>query len=207
LGSGLGVLALYRGLALGQIAVVAPVAGILTALIPAVLGLALGDRPGALALAGIALALPAVALVSWQQQGGGTGRRGVLEGVAAGACFALLFIGLDRAGTASGTWPLVPGQLIALVLIATAVVSTHSGRPTLGRIAPLAVATGGLGGVGNILFLNATGHGELAVVAVITSLYPAITVVLARLFLSERWTGLQMIGLGVATLAVALISL
>lgn len=72
---------------------------------------------------------------------------------------------------------------------------------------PLAAATGLLGGVGNILFLSATGKGELAVVAVTASLYPVVTVLLARLLLDERWTRLQVVGLVVAMVAVTLLSL
>ncbi|MGH7609988.1 MAG: EamA family transporter [Candidatus Dormibacteria bacterium] len=206
-GSGLGILSLYRGLARGRMAVVAPLAGILTALLPAAVGLALGNRPGLVALLGIALGVPAVALVSWQRGTGFSLRSGVLEGVMAGACFALLFIALDRAGTRSGTWPLVPGQALAVLLIAVAALRSRRQGIAWSRLAPLALAAGALGGSGNVLFLSATGRGQLAVVAVITSLYPAVTVILARLGLGERWGRTQAIGLGMAVVAVGLISL
>ncbi|MGH7705735.1 MAG: EamA family transporter, partial [Candidatus Dormibacteria bacterium] len=202
-----GILVLYRGLAKGQMAVVAPIAGVLTALIPALVGLALGNRPGIAALLGIAIALPAVALVSWRPGTSSLHQSGVIEGAVAGACFALLFIGLDRAGTASGTWPLVPGQSVAVLLIAAAAWHSRGAPGSWRRLAPLAVPSGILGGLGNILFLSATGLGELAVVAVITSLYPAVTVLLARLGLGERWSRTQVVGLAVAALAVGLISL
>ncbi len=204
-GSAVGILALYRGLAIGEMTVVATLAGVLTALIPAAVGLALGDRPGQLALVGIVVAIPAVAMVSWQ--GGRAHRRprGIPEAVVAGASFALLFISLDRAGTGSGTWPLVAGQLVALVTIATVATRLGGQRRSWRRVAPLAIAAGALGGVGNILFLEATGVSQLAIVAVISSLYPAVTVVLARFGLGERWSGIQKLGLAVAAMAVVLI--
>ncbi|MGH7641936.1 MAG: EamA family transporter [Candidatus Dormibacteria bacterium] len=206
-GSGLGILALYRGLAVGRMTVVAPVAGILTALIPALVGLALGNRPGWVALAGMAIALPAVALVSRHPSDGSQRHRGVPEAVIAGVCFALLFIALDRAGTRAGTWPLVPGQVVAMLLIGAAAIRGRAVRMEWRRLAPLAVGAGVLGGTGNILFLSATGQGELAVVAVISSLYPAVTVLLAWVGLRERIAPIQLVGLAVAVLAVVLISL
>jgi drug/metabolite transporter (DMT)-like permease len=207
IGGGLGILALYRALRVGRMSVVAPVAGILTAVIPAVVGLALGNRPGAAALVGIVLAMPAVALISLQRGGASDRGSGVPEALVAGACFALLFIGLDRAGTSSGTWPLVSAQSVSVIVVAVAAVRVRDVRPNWVRMAPLAIGAGLLGGVGNILFLSATGRGELAVVAVISSLYPAMTVLLARVFLRERFTGVQKLGLAVAVVAVALISL
>jgi drug/metabolite transporter (DMT)-like permease len=187
--------------------VVAPVAGIVTAIIPAAVGLALGNRPGLAALIGIAIALPAVALISRHPEEGSDGDSGVPEALIAGACFSLLLIGLDRAGTSSGTWPLVSGQLVAVIVIAMTVVRVRGAKPNWTQIAPLAAGAGLLGGIGNILFLNATGRGQLAVVAVITSLYPAATVLLARVCLRERLNGIQKLGLVVAALAVVLISL
>lgn len=207
LGSGLGILFLYRGLARGQMMVVAPVAGILTALIPAVVGLALGNRPGVSALVGMVIALPAVALVSLQRQGEVDRSGGVPEALLAGVCFSLLFIALDRAGTHAGTWPLVPGQGVATIVITAAAVRGRSVRMDWRRLAPLSTGAGVLGGVGNILFLSATGRGQLAVVAVIASLYPAFTVLLARVLLGERMDRIQQLGLVVAALAVILIGI
>lgn len=205
IGSGLGILALYRGLAIGEMTTVATMAGLLTALIPAVVGLALGERPGPLALLGIGVALPAVAMVSWRRPGSAGSRRGVVEAAVAGSSFALLFIALDRAGTASGTWPLLPGQLVAVVIIASAASRVPHLTREWRRVVPLALGAGALGGVGNILYLTATGSGQLAIVAVITSLYPAVTVILARLALGERWSATQKVGLLVAAASVILI--
>jgi drug/metabolite transporter (DMT)-like permease len=205
LGSGVGILALYRGLAIGEMTVVATLSGVLTALIPAGVGLALGNRPAPVQLAGMVIAIPAVAMVSWQARGHSSRGRGVREALLAGAGFAVLFIALDRAGTASGTWPLVTGQLVSLLVVAAAAI--RSGGGGWRRVAPLAAGAGILGGVGNILFLRATGLSQLALVAVISSLYPAVTVLLARFGLGERWNRVQRAGLLAAAVSVVLIGI
>jgi drug/metabolite transporter (DMT)-like permease len=207
IGGAFGVLALYRGLAVGRMTVVAPVAGIMTAVIPAIVGLALGNRPGVVAIAGIVLAVPAVALISRHPERSPGGKSGLAEALVAGVCFALLFIALDRAGTRSGTWPLVSGQSVATLLVAAIAFRTRSAWPVPRGLAPWAIGAGGVGGIGNILFLSATGRGDLATVAVVTSLYPGITVLLARVGLGERLTPLQTLGLIVAALSVVLIAL
>lgn len=122
LGSGLGALALYRGLTIGRMSIVAPLAGVLTAALPAVVGLGLGNLPGTLSLMGIVIAVPAVLLASRSHGGASAAqqRSGIPEAVVAGLSFALLFIALDRVGTRSGTWPLVSGQTVAMGVISTA---------------------------------------------------------------------------------------
>ena len=205
LGSGVGMLALYRGLAIGEMTVVATLAAVLTALIPVGVGLALGNRPAPSQLAGMVVAIPAIALVSWQSGGRVARGPGVREAALAGVCFAVLFIALDRAGTSSGTWPLIAGQLVSLVIISAA--AARSGARGWRTVAPLAAGAGLLGGAANIMFLMATGLSQLALVAVISSLYPAVTVLLARFGLGERWNRLQRAGLVVAAMAVVLIGL
>jgi drug/metabolite transporter (DMT)-like permease len=130
----------------------------------------------------------------------------VVYGLLAGACFALLFIGLDRAGSDSGLWPVVAAAAgeLAAALVAAAVVRSFtlcSGRARL-----LAATAGAAGASGTILFFIATHHGFLAITAVLTSLYPAVTIVLARTVLGERLTVLRLAGLGLAGLCVSLIA-
>ena len=205
LGSGFGILALYRGLAIGEMTVVATLSGVLAALIPAAVGLALGNRPAGVQLAGMVIAIPAVAMVSWQARDHRARGRGVPEALLAGVGFALLFIALDRAGTASGTWPLISGQLMSLLIVGGAAARTGGGGWR--RVAPLAAGAGILGGAGNILFLRATGLSQLALVAVISSLYPAVTVLLARFGLGEHWNRVQRVGLLAAAISVVLIGI
>jgi drug/metabolite transporter (DMT)-like permease len=205
-GSGLGTVSLYQGLTAGRISVVAPLSAVLTAALPALVGLASGEHLSAVALVGLAVAVPAVALVSQQRHDGAGGPSGAPFGLLAGCGFALLFVALDRAGTAAGAWPLLPGQVVAvLVVLPVALRLLGPGTRWRSAIGP-GVLAGVLGGAANLLFLAATGAGDLAVAAVLTALYPAVTVVLARLLLGERWSALQVIGLVTAGIAVGLIS-
>lgn len=180
---------------------------VLAAVIPAIVGLALGDHLTIGAAAGIVIAIPAIGLVSWQPQPAerSAARAGLLYGALAGLGFALLFIALDRAGTRAGACPLIPGQVVALLLIAPFAYRglPRAGRPSRGA---LALGAGVLGGAANLLFLAATGDGQLAIVAVLTALYPAVTVVIARALLSERWTRLQACGLLTAAAAIVLVT-
>jgi drug/metabolite transporter (DMT)-like permease len=209
IGSGVGTMALYRGFAVGAMSPVATSSAVIAAVLPAVVGLVTGDRLSLLVAVGILLALPAIALVSWS---GGTaaGSRlgpGLFYGAIAGAGFGWLFIAFDRAGTAAGAWPLLPSTAVGLLVVLP--FGRGAGRPDASWRGPalLAAAAGLLAGVSNLLFLRAAGVGQLTVVAVLTSLYPASTVVLARVLLHERWTKVQVVGLVISAGAVVLVSL
>ena len=210
LGGGAGTLALYHGLAIGRMTIVATLSAVLAAVVPAIVGLSTGDSLNVVTLAGILIAIPAIALVSWHPdpEQRGEARSSVIFGLLAGLCFALLFIGLDRAGTRSGAWPLIPGEGVGMLVLVPYGVSAYRrvGLPAR-RDALLMVSVGVVGGLAGLLFLLATGHGELTVVAVVTALYPAFTVLLARVLLAERWTRAQAVGLGVAAAAIVLVSL
>ena len=128
-------------------------------------------------------------------------------GLLAGLAFALLFIGLDRAGTRSGAWPLVSSELVGFALLLPFGVRAYARvGPPPSRDLALIIGVGVIGGIAGLLFLAATGHGQLAIVAVVTSLYPAFTVLLARVFLAEHWSRPQAIGLAVAAAAIVLVS-
>jgi drug/metabolite transporter (DMT)-like permease len=205
-GSGLGTVSLYQGLAVGRMGVVAPLSAVVTAVVPAVVGLASGERLTAVALIGLGLAVPAVALVSAQRDSSAGSRSGAVWGVVAGGGFALLFVALDRAGADAGAWPLLPGQAVAVVVVLPFAARLMGAAARWRDAAVPGVAAGLLAGTANLLFLTATGAGDLAVVAVLTALYPAVTVVLARGVLGERWTARQVVGLVAAGVAVALIT-
>ncbi len=142
---------------------------------------------------------------------------GVLDGVLAGFGFGLLFVALDQAGDSAGLWPLAAGQALSFVLVTViAVRFRNSARPpsvAANRPASrwswqaLAVATGVLGAVAVLLFYASTTTGLLTIAAVLTSLYPAWTVLLARLVLDERLSRRQGLGLALAGCAVVLITL
>lgn len=213
-GSAVGNVSLYRGLASGAMNLVAPVSAVVTAALPALVGLLGGDRLSAAGWAGLAVALPAVALVSAGPSSGaprdlGPGLR---CGLAAGVGFGLLFVALDRAGTAAGAWPLLPGQAVAVAVVAALSARPYlrarrSDRPPSWRSALACGVPSGLGGAGgNLLFFAATAGGQLTVVAVLTALYPAVTVALAALVLHERAGRTQGLGLALCVAAVVLIT-
>lgn len=209
LGSAGGTFALYRGLGGGAMSVVATLSGLLTAVIPVIVGLATGDSLSALAAVGIVAAIPAIGLVSWSGSIGGAGRSGAVWGILAGFGFGLLFVGYDQAGSGAGAWPLVVAEGVAALLTAGPALLALRGvdlaerRRSLG----LLLAAGLLAGAANLSFIIANHHGELAVVAVLTALYPGFTVILARVVLGERWSATQKVGLVTALVATCLVSL
>ena len=211
LGSGLGNAALLRGLAGGTMSVVAPLSAIVSAALPAVVGVVSGERLGVWGWTGVLLALPAVALTSWSGPVAGFQRSDIVYGVLAGCGFGLLFIALDQAGTDAGAWPLLPGQAVALVFVSLAALPAvrrfRRERRPLGVATTLrwGVACGVFGSTANLLFLLATGAGQLSVVAVLAGLYPAVTVAMAAVFLHERIKMWQFAGLMTAAVAVVLI--
>jgi drug/metabolite transporter (DMT)-like permease len=220
-GSAIGNQALYRGLSTGAMNVVAPLSAVLTAALPAVVGLAGGDRLSLAGWAGLIIAVPAIVLVSLsstsptadQTEGRRPIRLGVGWGLLAGCGFGLLFVGLDKAGTTSGAWPLLADQIIAILLVAAVTTQLRRRARSKSRLGPpwsVAVPWGlasGLGGAGgNIFFFAATGKGSLTIVAVLSALYPATTVLLAAIVLHERTSRIQLVGLIICAAAVALIS-
>ncbi len=218
LGSAGGTFALYRGLGGGEMSVVATLSGLLTAVIPVVVGLATGDSLTALAAIGIVAAIPAIGLVSWSGERTGGSGSGAIWGILAGIGFGLLFVGYDRAGSAAGAWPLVVAEGTATLLtFGPALLALRRGEREGGAVPDAAAAdrrslrllfaAGLLAGAANLSFIVANHHGELAVVAVLTALYPGFTVVLARLVLGERWSTAQKIGLVTALFATLLVSL
>jgi uncharacterized membrane protein len=209
IGGGAGALCLYRGFAAGAMTVVGTVSGVLAAVVPVIVGLALGNHLSAGEAIGIGIAVPAIALVSWQPHAEDTAgaRSAALYGALAGCGFALLFIGLDRAGTRAGMWPLLIGQTVAFSIVAPFAARglVHAGRPSITDL-PYVASSGVLATGAALFFLLATGHGELSIVAVIAALYPAFTVLLARVVVSERWSATQTVGLLVAAASVVLVS-
>ncbi len=206
-GSAGGTFALYNGLATGRMSVVATLSGLLTAVIPVLVGLAGGDGLSALAAIGIVVAVPAIALVSWSPEAGEDGSSsGAVWGILAGIGFALLFVALDHAGTRSGAWPLVAGEGMAVLLVAPFALAALPGTSFPAPAPALMLASGVFSAAANLAFLAATHEGELAVVAILSALYPGVTVVLARFVLGERWSRVQAGGLVAAFAAAVLVS-
>ncbi|MGK2947897.1 MAG: EamA family transporter [Acidimicrobiales bacterium] len=196
-----GVGLLYQALAIGPMSVVAPITALLAAAVPVLAGFAQGERPAALALGGMALALAAIVMVS--AEGGGSLRpkdlRGVTFALGAGLGFGLFFVALSYTGDDSGLWPLVTARLTSVTLLTVLVLAGRtSHRIPAGPGRPLAASAGALDALANLFFLLAIREGLLSVVSVLTALYPVSTVVLARLVLKERFARLQQVGMALA---------
>lgn len=203
-----GVTAFYYALANGAMTVVAPVTAVISAVVPVATGVALGERPTALALTGVALAIVAVGLVSGV---GGRADRStpagvILMAVVAGIGFGMLFVFLDRTSDESEMWPLFIAQLTSLPIVITAVVARRLTFPPPRRLIGVMALAGLLAVSANVAYLVATREGLLSLVAVITSLYPASTVALATVLDQERMSSSQAVGIGLAVGALGLVT-
>jgi len=206
---GLGVALLYRGLARGPMSVVAPLTAITSAAVPAAWGVGSGDDLAVTAWLGVGLALVAIGLVSASREGAGTPvtPQVVVEALAAGAGFGGFFIFLDATSDGSAPWPVVGARVVTAALLVGFIVVTR--RPVAAAVASagwLIVATGVLDTASNVVFLYATQRGLLTIVAVLTSLYPVSTVILARVVLDERMSVAQLWGFVAAMAATGLIA-
>jgi drug/metabolite transporter (DMT)-like permease len=231
-----GAMALYLGFRHAAFSVASSVSAVGSAAFSVLAGFLFGERPGALSLAGIVLALPAIAAVTMSTgqprtdparaseaaavnagghapgpagQPGHTTMghaAGVGWGLIAGAAFGLFFISLNRAGSATDAWPLAIAGLTAVVTVTCIAAATRQlGLPPPGT-RWLSVLTGITGVVGTFAFYLATHRGLLAITAVVTSLYPAGTILLARVLLGERLTTIRIAGLCLGAASVALIA-
>lgn len=206
-GSGAGNVFIYRGLAGGRMAVVAPISALVAAGLPVLVGLAGGERPRLLAAIGLLVALPAIWLVSSGEAGlRGASRVDVANGLLAGLGFGVQFAALGQVSEQGGLVPLAASQVVSVATIVAG--ATLASAPWLprDRSGRLGAVAGVLAGVATICFQLAAQRGLLTLAAVVTSLYPAFTVILAALVLRERIDRLQGVGLGLATAAIALIA-
>jgi len=203
---GLGLIAFYRAMALNLIGVVSPITAVVAAAPPTAVGLLGGERLHAGQVAGIAAGLVAIALLNG---GGRTATEGARTAVGlaivAGVGFGLFFI-LFHAGSHAGVTAFLSGRLGSA--------SAASCFALITRVSPVPrrnswglIALGGpLDGVGVVLYLYATFHGLLSLSALLTSFYPAFTVLCARVFIHERLSSIQVAGVVLAIAAVALIA-
>ena len=200
----LGLVMLYRGLSIGVMSVVAPLSAVMTALVPVGWGLIGGERPSAIALAAVPLLLVAIALVSGAAGGVHRGP-GLAEGLAAGIGFGIFFILLAETQSAE-LWTLTFARVASITVLAAIAVLSGAGLRPGGGAGWLIVGAGTIDMTANLFFLLAERRGLLTLVSVIAALYPAGTVLLARLVLHEHITRPQLIGLGCAAVGVAMIA-
>lgn len=208
---GIGVALLYHALAISAMSVVAPVTAVCAIAVPVVAGLAFGERPGVAALGGVVLSAFAIALISREPAPDrpvllGVSGPGVVIALFAGLAIGAFYVALERTGPDAGLWPLLPARATSVLLLSAAAVATRRTlRPDRSAL-PMIVGCGILDMLANLLYLLAVQRGMLSIVAPLSSLYPAATVLLAWLVLRERLFWFQLAGLACAAVAIALIT-
>ena len=218
---GVGLIIFYIGLATGPMSVVAPVAGLVSTVLPVGAALVGGERPGVGVYAGAVLCLVAIVMTSSAGDGssavGAAGRtsrpgrgRAIAYGVASGAAFGLFFLLIRNAGESGEFWPVAAGRIgeLAVVLIAAAVLrrSLSPGGADV-RLLLAAAGAGVIDVVANICYVAATRTGAFGLAVVLASLYPGFTVLLARVVLGERLRWVQRAGLALAAIGILLVTL
>lgn len=220
--------ALYWSLAHGRMSVVAPTTAVVAAVVPFGFGLATGERPAALAIVGASVALIAVVLISGAPTHGdedlvGEHVRGPIQrrlaatSLLAGVGFGITYVLLGSVRDDPGLWPLLAARSTSLLLVPVAIlawgwvrpngVSTRQALTPASGAAALIVGTGVLDITANALYLAAAQRGLLSIVAILASLYPASTVVLARMVIAERLHRIQLFGLALAAAGVLAMAL
>ncbi|MEV2192997.1 EamA family transporter [Streptomyces phaeochromogenes] len=212
-GTGVGVAFLYRAMSQGAMSVVVPVSDVGAVALPVLVGvILLGEHLSAPVWVGIAAVLPALWLVSQDTPGVARERRGAMsEGVpsalVASVGIGLQFLAMAQVDGESGLWPVVLSRAVSVVVIAV-VLAPYGARWTMPTGAwAAAVAAGMVGTAAIVLYLEATTRQLMAVATVLSSLYPAVPVVLALVLLGERLNRRQVLGLVCAASAIGLIAL
>jgi drug/metabolite transporter (DMT)-like permease len=224
---GLGLIIFYIGLATGPMSVVAPVSGLVSTILPVGVALSEGERPGTGVYAGALLCLVAIVLASsagrtnsadGTSSAGRAGEtrprqpgpaRAIAYGVASGAAFGLFFLLIRNAGHSGALWPVAAGRIgeLAVVLIAACVLRRGlRARGADSRLMLTAAGAGAIDVVANICYVAATRSGMFGLAVVLASLYPGVTVLLARLVLGERLRAVQRAGLGLAAIGILLVA-
>jgi len=205
LAGAVGLVAFYQALSVGRMGIVAPIAAMLSAAIPVIFGALTQGLPGPLQLVGFGLALIAVGLISGL--GMVKGRpKGLWLALLAGIGFGSFFILISRVSQGEIFWPLAAARLPSLVFLLAIIVIRRQQVLPGKQVWPIVFLAGVLDVAGNVFFVLATHSGRLDVAAMLSSLYPAVTVLLATILLKERVSRLQAIGVVVALVAIPLIS-
>jgi len=213
---GLGLIIFYTGLAAGPMTVVAPVSGLMSTVLPVAVALAQGERPGAGVYAGALLCLIAIVLASSAGDTGAPRRpgrpgrgRAIVYGMVSGALFGLFFLLIRNAGQSGELWPVAAariGELAVVVAAAAALRQRLRPRGAGGSLLLAAAGAGMIDVIANICYVAATRTGQFGLAVVLASLYPAVTVLLARVVLGERLRWVQRAGLGLAAIGILLVT-
>jgi drug/metabolite transporter (DMT)-like permease len=206
----LGVTVMYQLMVTSPMNVISPVTAVLAAIVPIVVGVTVGERPAIAAWMGIAVGLVAVVLVSRTTEDhphGVIALRVLVLAALAGLGFGLYFVFLARAGRDSGLWPLFISRLASTVMIIPLAAVRRAFARVTGRTLAIAIVAGACDALANMFFLLASRQGLLSLASVLTSLYPAVTVLLAIVLLREHVSRVQLGGLMLAAASVVLITI
>ncbi|MDQ6932759.1 MAG: DMT family transporter, partial [Candidatus Eremiobacteraeota bacterium] len=198
----------YRALAVGSMGVISPISAVIATVVPVLYGIVHGERPSVHQDIGIAVAPIALWFVSFKVdvRVPRTNLRGLRRSLAAGVAFGLFYICLAQTHRDAGLFPLLGSRAGSVCLLAAAAfIARQPVRPLPGTMKVISLA-GFLDMSANALFISAAHHGMIAIAAVLTSLYPASTVFLARIVLKERLQRTQIAGVLCALVAVVLIA-
>ena len=202
-----GLAALYSGLALGPMGVVAPLAA-MSGIVPVAVGLLRGERPAAIQLVGVVVAIAGVIMASRHRDetGARIHPRAVALALVAALTLGLLIVLLDDAGTRSPAWTVLMVRIAALCLLSVPILVRRPSFEMDRRQLTTLAAVGILDNGANLLFVLAAQRGLLSLIAVLASLYPVSTVLLARAVLHERLSRVQVVGVMIALTGVVLIA-
>jgi drug/metabolite transporter (DMT)-like permease len=205
----LGVVLMYSLMTVAPINVISPVTAVLAAIVPVVVGVGIGERPHVTAWFGILLGLAAVVFVSRTSEENPYGRmrpRHLVLALLSGLGFGMYFVFLARAGNDTGLWPLVISRFSSAALIVPLAMARGALHVIRGRMLWVVILAGACDALANMCFLLASRHGLLSLASVLTSLYPATTVILAVWLLREHTSPTQRLGLALAAGSIVLIT-
>jgi drug/metabolite transporter (DMT)-like permease len=202
-----GLLALYQGFSLGRMGIVSPLSALIAVILPVIYGMLTQGPPRTLQVVGFAAALLSIWLLSFTGMRIGAERRVIVLALLSGSCFGLFFVLLGTAAQEAVLWPIITARWVAVLLLVLFL--PLKGEPLLPsvRALPLVGLAGVLDTAGNVFFALAARAGRLDISVVVSSLFPAVTVLLALLFLKERLSLRQWSGVLSALAAIALITL
>lgn len=214
----IGLMFFYVGLAAGPMNVVAPLSALVSTVLPVGVALAAGERPGPAVYAGALVCLGAIALIS-SGRGAGPGHRtrirgsgqarGICYGIVAGTTFGLFFLFIRNGGESGALWPVAAARVMGLIVVIIAAAGIRACPVTWRadrRLFGAALFSGLLDAGANLCYILATRAGLFGVAVVMTSLYPAVTILLARVLLGERMQTVQRAGVLLAGVGIILVT-
>jgi drug/metabolite transporter (DMT)-like permease len=202
-----GLVSLYTGLAHDKMGVVAPVTAVVAAIVPVIFSIFLEGLPQPLQIIGFGIALISIWLISRTDQNSKFQLGGLKLPIFAGIGFGLFFILIERVSDNAIWWPLVSARITSICLVLVAAVLTQKLNAPNAYQLPIIALAGIFDTGGNVFYALATRFGRLDIAAILSSLYPAVTVILAWIILKERLTLYQWFGVVMVLLSVILITI